>query len=176
MKNGSKSARIARPTRQFYKGDVKRNKFLIELDPSEISRQQPRPTFRWFIVSRGARDHRQRVSWRQGHDRILRSRWLISELCFPLYGKCCSERPGAVKGAPVGAALRTSRKRAGDHKELISVVSKVIIAFMPFSRARSYTRNVPWLKGLGQHIMILQVHHKTRSQSQMPISLRKVEP
>jgi hypothetical protein len=28
-------------------------------------------------------------------------------LAFPLIRKCCSERPGAVKGAPVGAALRT---------------------------------------------------------------------
>ena len=28
-------------------------------------------------------------------------------LAFPLVRKRCSERPGAVKGAPVGAALRT---------------------------------------------------------------------
>ena len=28
-------------------------------------------------------------------------------LAFPLSGMCCSERPGAVKGAPLGAAERT---------------------------------------------------------------------
>jgi hypothetical protein len=37
----------------------------------------------------------------------LRRRRLVSDSCFPWYEKCYSERPGAVKGAPVGAAWRT---------------------------------------------------------------------
>jgi hypothetical protein len=81
------------PPRYSIKGDVKRKDFSSELD-------------------------RAKFAWHPAHPFTLSLSWLWGESCFALpvtdfrfllslVGEVCSERHGVVKGAPLGAALRT---------------------------------------------------------------------
>jgi hypothetical protein len=63
----------------------------------------------------------------------LRGRW-VSDPCFPSYEKEFLERPGAVQGAPEGAALRTLDGE--DRSEQIEKEGKQI----PDTRSISETR------------------------------------
>ena len=69
----------------------------------------------------------------------------FSESCFPSYRKCCSERPGAVKGAPAGAALRTLEGE--DRSEKIEEEGKQIWTpgrFLKREQAKRIALCQPW--------------------------------
>jgi hypothetical protein len=75
------------------KGDVKRKSSPIELDPGEISL--------------GIQSQRLRFASSLRLEPCLPSSGWSPISAFPRMRKWCSERLGAVKGTPVGAALRT---------------------------------------------------------------------
>ena len=77
-----------------------------------FSASSPAPHVLEFVVSRAPRipnptGNEFLFHWTRSLIMFRLTDGWFSCSCFPSYRKCCSERPGAVKGAPVGAALRT---------------------------------------------------------------------